>query len=413
MSTPRNRRRLPSARRCHAPGPVPPPRFPTALTACSIRRLRVCCTPLPARGSPRFMTREANAHPKATLSHADTPRDAASHPSKDPPRRQPCRVTAAVALLSSPLVPRLASIPGPCLRRTTVETVPSLIGLCRGAVVGVEHSSEIRTGVLVSVVCSARPGPPRISSLPEPPEQPRPRVERWVGRLCCSHPCRHEGGIGTCRDANAHDGSDSLAFAQRRRDSAAILPEEGDLDPTRAEARERPTRSCESARVVPSRRWSGLASGSTPSGTAQSPVQDGDAPAYRSRPPRHHDAFDPAEAVSVTPRRATPATEVAGQPRPTFLHQGAPMTRCPLARDRRRAATAESRSSRGAGWAGARPSPGDPSTPPRWEPTSAGLVHGDPLGSPPRSASKTRGRRRPGGLRRSARLQGLAPPTSP
>jgi hypothetical protein len=109
MSTPRSRCQLPSARCCHAPGLVPPPRFLTALTACSIRRSRVCCTPLPARGSPRFLPREASTRPKTALSQADIPRDAASHPSKDPPRRQPYRVTAAVALLSLTHVPRLAT----------------------------------------------------------------------------------------------------------------------------------------------------------------------------------------------------------------------------------------------------------------------------------------------------------------
>jgi len=45
---------FPSAERCHPSGPVPSSRFLTALAVSSARALRVCCAPLPARGSVRF-----------------------------------------------------------------------------------------------------------------------------------------------------------------------------------------------------------------------------------------------------------------------------------------------------------------------------------------------------------------------
>ena len=177
MSTPRSRRRLPSARRCHAPGPVPPPRFLTALTVCSIRRSRVCCTPLPARGSPRFLPREASSRPKTALDHADIPRDAASHPSKDPPRQQPYRVTTAVALLSSPLVPRRATTPGPCLLGSTVETDSPDHRPVSGS------SRRIRTSLGDSNRSRppfGLPNPTRSTLIPVPlprlPEQSRPRT---------------------------------------------------------------------------------------------------------------------------------------------------------------------------------------------------------------------------------------------
>jgi hypothetical protein len=43
----------------HVSGPVPPPRFLTVLAACSARASRVCCNPLPVRGSPCFRPRRA------------------------------------------------------------------------------------------------------------------------------------------------------------------------------------------------------------------------------------------------------------------------------------------------------------------------------------------------------------------
>jgi hypothetical protein len=39
---------------CHVADPVPSPRFPTALTACSARALQACFILLPVRGSPCF-----------------------------------------------------------------------------------------------------------------------------------------------------------------------------------------------------------------------------------------------------------------------------------------------------------------------------------------------------------------------
>jgi hypothetical protein len=174
MSTPRSRCQLPSARCCHTPGLVPPPRFPTALTACSIRRSRVCCTPLPARGSPRFLPHEASARPKTALSHADIPRDAASHPSKDPPRQQPYRVTAAVALLSLTRVPRLATI-APVDRSEfhrrggiSPRVVPSGRRPAR-AVLG--DSNRSRPPFWPALLDPYHPGS---SSLPRLPKQPRP-----------------------------------------------------------------------------------------------------------------------------------------------------------------------------------------------------------------------------------------------
>jgi hypothetical protein len=94
-STPRSRERLPSAERCYTPDRVPPPRFLTALTACSVQRPWVCCTPQPARGSPRF-----RGWPPAWIrwirAEASTPFPTARvHPSKNSPRQQPYRVTAA------------------------------------------------------------------------------------------------------------------------------------------------------------------------------------------------------------------------------------------------------------------------------------------------------------------------------
>jgi hypothetical protein len=52
-------RRLPSAEQCQLPGPVPPPRFLTALTACSTWVLRACCIPLPAMRFAVFPSRAA------------------------------------------------------------------------------------------------------------------------------------------------------------------------------------------------------------------------------------------------------------------------------------------------------------------------------------------------------------------
>jgi hypothetical protein len=47
--------KLPSVRRCQPSNHVPPPWFRTTMTAYSTRESRVCCTPQPAKGSPRFL----------------------------------------------------------------------------------------------------------------------------------------------------------------------------------------------------------------------------------------------------------------------------------------------------------------------------------------------------------------------
>jgi hypothetical protein len=73
----------PSASPCQETRPVPPSRFLTALTACSARTLRVCCAPLPVRGSPRFS--RSSSGPEGPDAFG-LPRDA-YYPSKDSPRR--------------------------------------------------------------------------------------------------------------------------------------------------------------------------------------------------------------------------------------------------------------------------------------------------------------------------------------
>jgi hypothetical protein len=45
----------PSVRRYHPPNPVPPSWFRTTMTVYSAQKSRVCCTPQPAKGSPRFV----------------------------------------------------------------------------------------------------------------------------------------------------------------------------------------------------------------------------------------------------------------------------------------------------------------------------------------------------------------------
>jgi hypothetical protein len=47
--------KLPSDRRRQVPVHVPPSWFRTTMTVCSAQELRVCCTPQPAEGSPRFV----------------------------------------------------------------------------------------------------------------------------------------------------------------------------------------------------------------------------------------------------------------------------------------------------------------------------------------------------------------------
>jgi hypothetical protein len=69
----------PSARRCHTSDHVPPSRFLPALTACSIRASRVCCTPQPVVRFAAFQP--AQSRNRSPCSCAASPRRA--HPSKN------------------------------------------------------------------------------------------------------------------------------------------------------------------------------------------------------------------------------------------------------------------------------------------------------------------------------------------
>lgn len=77
-------RGLPSVEQSHLPDPVPPSRFPTALTASSTRVSRACCIPQPVMGFAVFPTRPAQIRPKASLRD---PR--LSHGALHTPRRIP------------------------------------------------------------------------------------------------------------------------------------------------------------------------------------------------------------------------------------------------------------------------------------------------------------------------------------
>jgi hypothetical protein len=97
--------RLPSDRRCQTPVHVPPSWFRTTSTACSALELRVCCTPQPAKGSPRFVLAASPCRPKTTRFDGLLSPRRGSHPSKSSPRQQPYRITAAVAFLPLPSCP--------------------------------------------------------------------------------------------------------------------------------------------------------------------------------------------------------------------------------------------------------------------------------------------------------------------
>jgi hypothetical protein len=68
--------RPPSDRRCHTPIHVPPSWFRTTSMVSSALELRVCCTPQPTKGSPRFMPAADSRRPETTRAVGDTPRDA-------------------------------------------------------------------------------------------------------------------------------------------------------------------------------------------------------------------------------------------------------------------------------------------------------------------------------------------------
>jgi hypothetical protein len=93
----------PSGQRCQTPAHVPPSWFRTTTTVFSTRESRVCCTPQPAKGSPRFLL-AATAPPGGGRATGQSPRRG-SHPSKTSPRQQPYCITAAVAFLSLPSCP--------------------------------------------------------------------------------------------------------------------------------------------------------------------------------------------------------------------------------------------------------------------------------------------------------------------
>jgi hypothetical protein len=97
--------KLPSGRRCHTPARVPPSWFRTTSTVYSARKLRVCCTPQPVLGSPRFVLVGSLPRPKAMQFAGLLSPRRGSHPSKTSPRQQPYRITAAVAFLPLPSCP--------------------------------------------------------------------------------------------------------------------------------------------------------------------------------------------------------------------------------------------------------------------------------------------------------------------
>jgi hypothetical protein len=68
--------KLPSDQRCHTPVHVPPSWFRATSMVFSALELRVCCTPQPTKGSPRFMRAADPNRPKTTRPVGDNPRDA-------------------------------------------------------------------------------------------------------------------------------------------------------------------------------------------------------------------------------------------------------------------------------------------------------------------------------------------------
>jgi hypothetical protein len=75
------------------------------MTVYSTRKSRVCCTPQPAKGSPRFVRAASPCHPKAARFVGLLSPRRISHPPKISPRQQPYRITAAVAFLPLPSCP--------------------------------------------------------------------------------------------------------------------------------------------------------------------------------------------------------------------------------------------------------------------------------------------------------------------
>jgi hypothetical protein len=97
--------RLPSDRRCHTPVHVPPSWFRATSMVSSATELRVCCTPQPTKGSPRFMHAACSRHPEATRTDGVNPRDAVHTLRRLPLISSRTHITVAVALLSLPSCP--------------------------------------------------------------------------------------------------------------------------------------------------------------------------------------------------------------------------------------------------------------------------------------------------------------------
>jgi hypothetical protein len=97
--------KLPSDRRRPVSVNVPPSWFRTTSTAFSARKLRVCCTPQPVKGSPRFESSGKGGSPEGGLDAGDSPRSAFRTLRRVSLVSSRTRITAAVALLSLPSCP--------------------------------------------------------------------------------------------------------------------------------------------------------------------------------------------------------------------------------------------------------------------------------------------------------------------
>jgi hypothetical protein len=92
--------RLPSARSCQGPDPVPSSWSLTTSTVCSAQGLRVCCTPLTTLGFDAFLAGTPRRRPGWVALERPSPSPRReSYPSKSSPHQQPYRITAALALL--------------------------------------------------------------------------------------------------------------------------------------------------------------------------------------------------------------------------------------------------------------------------------------------------------------------------
>jgi hypothetical protein len=143
------------------------------MTVFSARELRVCCTPQPTKGSPRFLrpgssaARRQHGRPLAFLAKRFTPFE-------DFPHQQPYRITAAVALLSS--LPATRHTAG---RGRSVPIAPSR-GPTRTAATAAlrreRDSGDARTRFECDDAPIRRSGPPRHRA-----RLPRPGQSRTTG----------------------------------------------------------------------------------------------------------------------------------------------------------------------------------------------------------------------------------------